>query len=338
MIPSAGTSLREFVWTFDFAPHGQSETRSAQTWNFMKLFIGIAGLLLAFSPFVAHAQLQPRPVPNPGVQSFTFQSPSMGVRYSLNVGLPAGYKAGDGKKYPALIVTDGDSTFGNVYESASTLDGVITPLFIISVGTSLEEGGDLHTSRRIYEFSPPGWDRQDIFGQGVEEYCKRYKSPEGRCTGGSAKFLQSMTTEMIPLLAAKYPIDTKQLGLFGLSAGGFFTSWAMFQPNTPFNKYIISSPAMSYGKGEIFRQEAAYAKTHKDLPVGAYLASGVLEASDPMLEGMGEIVSGMSHLAGVLASRHYPGLKMTIEYHPGMGHSDVMGTSVVRGLRSLYAK
>jgi hypothetical protein len=53
---------------------------------------------------------------------------------------------------------------------------------------------------------------------------------------------------------------------------------------------------------------------------------------------LGEIVSGMSHLAGVLASRQYPGLKMTIEFHPGMGHMDVMGTSVVRGLRSLYAK
>lgn len=106
----------------------------------------------------------------------------------------------------------------------------------------------------------------------------------------------------------------------------------------PFKKYIISSPAMAYGHGEIFRREAAYAKTHKDLPVGIYFGAGVLEAADPLLEGMGEIVSGMSHLAGVLATRKYPGLKMTIEYHPWMGHTDVMGTSVIRGLRSLYAK
>ena len=297
-----------------------------------------AGFLLAFASTSAHAQLQSRPVPARGVESFTFQSPSMGVRFSLNVGLPQGYKAGDGKKYPALIVTDGDFVFGNVYESASTLSGVITPLFIISVGTSLEEGEPEHTRRRIYEFSPPGWDRQDKFGQAVEGYCKQFKSPEGRCTGGSGKFLTAIATEMIPLLAAKFPIDTTQLGLFGLSAGGFFASWAIFQPNTPFTKYIISSPAMAYGRGEIFRQEAAYAKAHKDLAVGIYLASGVLEAGDPMLEGIGEIVSGMSHLAGVLASRQYPGLKMTIEFHPGMGHADVMGTSVVRGLRSLYAK
>jgi len=99
-----------------------------------------AGFLLAFASTSAHAQLQSRPVPARAVESFTFQSPSMGVRFSLNVGLPQGYKAGDGKKYPALIVTDGDFVFGNVYESASTLGGVITPLFIISVGTSLDEG------------------------------------------------------------------------------------------------------------------------------------------------------------------------------------------------------
>ena len=304
----------------------------------MKRATVTAGFLLAFASTSAPAQLQSRPVPGRGVESFTFQSPSMGVRFSLNVGLPEDYKAGDGKKYPALIVTDGDFFFGNVYEAASTLSGVITPLFIISVGTSLDEGEAEHTKRRIYEFSPPGWDRQDKFGQAVEGFCKRFKSPEDRCTGGSGKFLTAIATEMIPLLAAKFPIDTTQLGLFGISAGGFFTSWAIFQPNTPFKKYIISSPAMAYGRGEIFRQEAEYAKTHKDLAVGIYLASGVLEAADPQLEGTGEIVSGMSHLAGVLSSRQYPGLKLTIEFHPGMGHTDVMGTSVVRGLRTLYAK
>jgi len=45
----------------------------------------------------------------------------------------------------------------------------------------------------------------------------------------------------------------------------------------------------------------------------------------------------MSHLAGVLASRQCPGLKMTVEFHPGWD-THVMGTSVVRGLRTLYAK
>ena len=295
--------------------------------------------LLALSASGANGQqLQTRPVPTGDVQSFTLQSPSMGVRFSLNVGMPVGYKPGDGKKYPALIVTDGDFEFPGVNVAARSLSGAITPLFIISVGTSIDEGEGEHTRRRIYEFSPPGWDRKDPFGQAVENYCRMFKSEEGRCSGGAGKFLAAIVSEMVPQLAARFPIDTAQLGLFGLSAGGFFTSWAIFQPNSPFKKYLISSPAMSYGRGEIFRQEARYAESHKDLPVGIYLGAGVLEAADPELEGMGEIVSGMSHFSGVLATRKYPGLKVTIEYHPGMGHTDVMGTSVVRGLRTLYGK
>jgi uncharacterized protein len=252
--------------------------------------------------------------------------------------MPEDYKAGDGKKYPALLVTDGDFYFANVYESASTLRGQITPLLIISVGTSREDGDAEHIRRRVYEFSPPGWDRKDHLGQEVEHACKQLNSPPDRCTGGAAKLLNAISTEMIPLLAAKFPIDTAQLGLFGISAGGFFATWVTFQPNTPFNKYIISSPGMAYGNGEAFRQEADYAKTHKDLAVGVYMASGSLEATTPEVEVLGEVVSGMSRLAGVLASRHYPGLKLTVEYHPGMNHNDVVGTTVVRGLRTLYAK
>jgi predicted alpha/beta superfamily hydrolase len=172
----------------------------------------------------------------------------------------------------------------------------------------------------------------------VENYCRMFKSEEGRCTGGAGKFLAAIASEMIPRLAARFPIDTAQLGLFGLSAGGFFASWAIFQPNSPFEKYLISSPAMAYGRGEIFRQEAGYAEGHKDLPVEIYLGAGVHEAADPQLEGVGEIVSAMSRFAGLLATRKYPGLELTIEYHPGVGHTDVMGTSAVRGLRTLYGK
>jgi len=262
----------------------------------------------------------------------------MGVRFSVSVGLPAGYKAGDGKKYQALIATDGDRAFSAVNTAARSLAGVIESPFVISIGTGADEGEDLWTRRRVYEFSPPDWDMKDSFGQLISKFCADLKTEPTRCVGGAPKFLNAIVSELIPLVTAKYPIDPSQLGLFGVSAGGFFASWAIFQPNSPFKKYLISSPAMAYGDGDIFRQEARYAKDHKDLPVGIYLAAGVLEAGDGYLEGIGKIVSGTAHLAGVLAGRQYPGLKVVTEFHPGMGHVDVVGTAVVRGLRTLYAK
>jgi predicted alpha/beta superfamily hydrolase len=294
-------------------------------------------LTVAVGPAVAQ-QLQTRPVPSERVESFTFQSPSMGVRYAINVGIPKAFKPGDGKKYPTLIVTDGDWAFAGVNGGAQSLDGVIDPIFVVSIGNALDEGTQLWTQRRVYEFSPPNWDRKDAFGEAVTKVCHDLHTEEAKCTGGAARFLNVIVSELVPLVAAKYPIDSSQLGLFGISAGGFFTSWVVFQSNSPFKKYLISSPAMAYGDGSTFREEERYAKEHKDLPVSIYLGAGVLETGDQFLEGIGRIVSGMSHLAGVLGSRHYPGLKLVTEYHPGMGHTDVMGTTVARGLRTLYGK
>ncbi len=295
-------------------------------------------LLATSADRIAAQQLEPRPVPTHDIESFTFKSSSMGVVFAVNVGLPAGYKPGDGKKYAALVTTDGDWAFGGVNEAVRSLAGAIDPLFVVSIGTAAADGEELWTRRRIYEFSPPDWDRKDPFGVGVTKYCQDFHSEPGRCTGGAPKFLNAIVSELVPLVAAKYPIDTNQLGLFGISAGGFFASWAIFQPNSPFRKYLISSPAMAYGDGDIFRQEERYAKDHKDLPVGIYMGAGVLETGDGFLEGIGKIVSGMSHLSGMLGGRHYPGLRLVTEYHPGMSHTDVMGTSVVRGLRTLYGK
>lgn len=300
--------------------------------------LAVATLLWCTVATTAAAQpLEPRPVPTGRVQSFRFTSPSMGVTYSVNVGLPVGWTPDSTRKYPMLVTTDGDRVFPLAFHSISSLSGTIEPLFVVSIGAAEDEDEQTHTRRRIYEFSAP-WDLTDPFGQAVAAFCVRLGSPAGRCVGGAAQFLAVIVSELIPRIAAKFPVDTSQLGLFGISAGGHFAAWAMFQADSPFNKYLISSPAMAYGDGDVFREEARYAAQHKDLPLSVYLAAGVLETNDPQFEGIGKIVSGMSHLVGVLGGRNYPSLKVTVEYHPGMSHVDVMGTSVVRGMRVLYAR
>jgi len=286
---------------------------------------------------VAAQQLATRPVPTGRVESYSFESPSMGERYYINVGLPQGYKPGGAQKYPLLVTTDGDFMFRGVNDAVASLDGVTKPVIVVSIGTAESDGQLPWARRRIYEFSP-AWELSDPFGQEVSKVCKQIESPAGRCVGGQERFLKVIVSELLPLITAKYSIDPGDLGLFGVSAGGYFVSWVIFQPSSPFRKYLISSPAMAYGDEQIFRVEADYAKTHKDLAAAIYMSSGGLETSDNFLEGIGRIVSGMSHFAGVLAGRKYPGLTVTTEYHPGMGHGDVMGTSVVRGMRSLYAK
>src|SRR5512139_2323167 len=159
---------------------------------------------------IAAQQLESRPVPLGDVEAFTFQSPSMGVRFSVSVGLPPGYKANDGRKYQALIATDGDWAFSSVNTAARSLAGVIESPFVISIGTGADEGEALWTQRRVYEFSPPDWDRKDAFGQLVSKLCADMKTEPARCTGGAPRFLNVIVSELIPLVTARYPIDPGQ--------------------------------------------------------------------------------------------------------------------------------
>ncbi len=289
---------------------------------------------------VAAQSLQSVPYMVPGVSAFVFDSPSMGVRYEVSVWVPPTFKAEGGKQLPLLVVTDGNDAFNATLDAVRSLrnQGAIGDLMIASIGAPLALGEAVFTRRRVYEFSPPDWQMKDPFGEVVQQTCEKMKAAwAGPCTGGAQKFLAAINNELIAGLQTRFPVDTTQLGLVGVSAGGFFASYVIFQPGSRFTKYIISSPAMAYGDGEMDRQEARWAASHKDLKVGIYLASGSLEMSDPFLEGIGRIVSGQMRLASALTSRHYPGLRLQSDINPGLGHGDSYGTAVVRGLRFLYS-
>ena len=190
-------------------------------------------LILTAAPGTTAAQqLAPRPVPTRGIVSFIYQSPSMGVRFGINVGHPVGtgqipgmpeeFKPVAGKKYQALITTDGDQSFPSVYDPARSLMSAkaIDDLYVISIGSELDQGDEDWARRRIYEFSPPNWDLKDPFGQLVAKTCESIHSAPGKCVGGAPGFLNAIVTEILPLLMQKYPIDPEQLGLVGISAGG----------------------------------------------------------------------------------------------------------------------
>lgn len=306
--------------------------------NVVRPFAVVAGLLAA-TVCVAGAQtLQPRPFPTEGISSFLFDSPSMGVKYDVSVWVPPSFKPESGKKLPLMVVTDGNNAFTVALDAARSLinQGAIGEMIIASIGTPPEDGEKAFVRRRVFEFSPPHWDMKDPFGVVVQQTCKAMGSPADRCAGGAPRFLKVINDELIAMLTKRFAVDTTQLALFGVSAGGFFASWVVFQPESRFTKYIINSPAMAYGGDVIHRIEADYAAAHKDLKAAIHLTAGTLEINDPFLEGRGHIVSGTVRFGAALTERKYPGLTVTTEMLEGMGHGDATGTALVRGLRVLY--
>lgn len=106
------------------------------------------------SAILSAQQLVRRPLPSRGISSFTFRSPSMGVRYGINLGFPPGYQPNGTRRYAALITTDGDQLFGGVYEAAQSVmyEKASEPLFVVSIGVELALGDSVWGQRRIYEF------------------------------------------------------------------------------------------------------------------------------------------------------------------------------------------
>lgn len=311
----------------------------------MKLAL-LAAAATALSGAAAHANPAPaapstlvaRDLPSPGVKAFRFRSEKMGRNYDVVIRFPRQYMAHPDKRFPALLITDGNRFFPAAMAALNAVEGELAaPMILIAVGTPFEEGPDAYNRRRVHEFSPPGWDMKDAFGQGVAQSCAGWKVPLAQCTGGAPEFLRFLSGELIPRLASDMRIDRDRLALGGVSAGGFFAAWASFQPHSPFSNYILSSPAFAYGDGEIFREEARFAEGRKDFPVGIYMSSGSLEIDHPYLEGVGKVVSGQAHLGGVLRGRSYPGLRLHSEIHQGLGHLDAASTAYARGLRLLMA-
>jgi predicted alpha/beta superfamily hydrolase len=291
---------------------------------------------------VAAQRLESRPYPIRRIQSFSIRSAIMGRQYDISIGFPTDYQAHPETKYPALIATDGNHMFPFVWGVVDGLmdQGTIENLLLVTIGTPFELGDSTWVRRRIHEFSPPNWPMTDRFGQLIQGLCRqsRLVPPQPECVGGAPHFLRFIVSELLPALDGQVRIDRDRLGLFGVSAGGFFGAYAMFQAESPFKRYILSSPAMAYGDGEIVRQEARYAESHQDFPVGVYLAFGSLEIDDAYMEGLGQITSGTARLAGLLRTRNYPGLRLHSEVHQGLGHVDTAPVSLARGLRLLFPK
>lgn len=304
-----------------------------------------ATLLLAFNSVLTAETtdgLAPRERPSKGIENWSFSAKATNRNYDISVALPTGYATEPDRQFPAILVLDGNRMFGMTVDIARGLHTAqeAADLFIISIGTPFEEGHDAWVRRRIHEFSPDkNWPMTDSLGALILQFCKdRYQLDAADCVGGAPAFLALIQNELLPLLYERYRIDPSSLGLFGVSAGGFFASWSLLHDDSPFANYIISSPAMAYGDGEIFRLEARYAQHHDDLIAGAYMASGTLEIGTAFYEGVGNTVSGMTVFAGTLTARDYAGLRLSTGMHQGLGHSDAAAATLAIGIRTLYPK
>ncbi|MGD0872645.1 MAG: alpha/beta hydrolase-fold protein [Bryobacteraceae bacterium] len=236
------------------------------------------------------------------------KSTSTGRDNDLYIHIPSNYGQDKTKKYPVLYILDGQWDFKLM---DSVLGGLVYDKFVpemIMVGITYSGENADYEGLRAMDYTPTA-----------------VRQVKG--SGDGPKFLKFLKTELIPFIEANYRADSSRRVLQGSSYAGLFTLYAMFADPGLFSAYMSASPAVPYDDRYAFKQEAEYARTHKELPVKLFLAVGGSEGlTTPVREFM-----------QTLQSRGYKGLKLETRVIEGERHAGNKPELFNRGLRFLFS-
>ena len=239
------------------------------------------------------------------VRSIT--SAAIGRQMDLYLHLPSDYDREKTKKYPALYILDGQWDFKLM---DSVLGGLVYDKFapeMILVGITYSGENADYDGLRAMDLTPVA----------VEQI---------KGSGNAPNFLKFLKRELIPFVESNYRADPTRRVLQGSSYAGLFTLYTLFSDPGMFSAYVSVSPAVPFGDRYAFRQEAEFAKEHKELPVKLYIAVGGSEGlSRPVHEFMQAV-----------QSRGYQGLKLETRVAEGERHAGNKPELFNRGLRFVF--
>jgi enterochelin esterase-like enzyme len=254
---------------------------------------------------------------------------------NLRIWLPPGFDPA--QKYPVLYVLDGASAFDvcasfdhQEMHADETLTELITagkipPLIAVGIdnGSDAIHQGDGAGQARAREFLP-------------------YADPlvPGTLAPSGAAFPDFLETEVMPAIAAKYPVQAgpEHTALWGASYGGVAALYALIHRPDLFGSGIVESPAIQAGNGQLLRDTTSLFIAPSRIAIGAGTAE--LTAGDPYPHTPGfnaAYIRMIQHLVQNLKTSDLPGeVQLTITEG---GHHDypTFGQRFAAGLLFLYA-
>jgi predicted alpha/beta superfamily hydrolase len=264
--------------------------------------------------------------------------------YEVHVCLPVTYGKRPNARYPVLYALDANLIYGAVCDTVriASLARVLYPnlelhgpgvpeMIIVGVGYPGDDPEALAretTMRRIYDFTA-----RTVPGAPLQEHCYQV-SPDYKF-GGAHAFLDMLTKTIRARVEKDYRVDDSTRILFGGSAGGHFTSFAMLSRPDAFTHYIIASPAVELCGDDIYKLEEQYAATHDDLSAKVFISFGSREWAG--MAGI-SIASSTSRLFEALLKRGYPSLQLHDCILQGEGHEGAVPAALARGLEALLGK
>jgi predicted alpha/beta superfamily hydrolase len=247
-----------------------------------------------------------------GTEVHQLASKTNGRSYEIAVG--SAYKNTPGERHATVYVLDGywDFALVNTLRGALQYDQAIPDVIVVGIGYSglTPDAAQIH-DLRASDYTPTPVEK-DRPGSG--------RAPE---------FLRFMRDELIPFIESRYPADPEKRVLAGVSFGGLFALYTLFEQPELFSGYVAMAPAIRWDDNWITRREREFHKTHPALPARLWLSVG--SDDEPP-----RVKAALSFFQQIEASQ-YQDLKLRTRVVEGERHAGMKTESYNRGLRFVLA-
>jgi predicted alpha/beta superfamily hydrolase len=289
--------------------------------------------------------LSPRPFLVRNHDQFEVRADGLG-RYTIDVSLPPDHETGSAR-YPVVLTTDGNILFDLVqvvvHGRFTRMSPVLPPSILVGVGYPDDEGMASWYARRNHDFFE-AWAMTDPLGQLLHGYFDLMKQAEAKPelrmgAGGYPRFMAFLRDELLPGLAERYPIDREgRHTLVGHSSGGQFALRALFDPASPFRRYVCISPSLGAADGSVQRAEADYAAAHRDLDADVFVCCGQGEIGRDAAGSLCRFGSGALWVVEQFGVRQWPSARLDWEVMNLEDHTSIPARALSAGLRSVHRR
>lgn len=245
------------------------------------------------------------------------QSRILGEERRYVVNLPGSYEKDDfyiQKKYPVLVLLDGDTHFHSASGIIRHMGGneQIPEMIVVAVSNT----------NRTRDLTPT----KSKSGIGAND-AQAFAS-----SGGGDNFLRFLETELLPQIDKDYRTLPYRL-LVGHSLGGLFAVDS-FLDQRVFNAYIAIDPSLAWDDQVIVRKAKSILASNRTFKSSLYIA----QANNPFDEGRNAGTRGQAFQAFItsLASNKSEGLRHSYAFFENEDHFSVPLLSLYHGLLFIF--
>lgn len=222
----------------------------------------------------------------------------------LNVYLPPSYSESSQKQYPVIYLLD-----GAINEDFLHVAGLIQFLTMYKLMPETILVGIANVDRKR-DFTHP---------TNIQKLKRAVPT-----SGGSEKFIKFITSELIPFIVKRYPVDDNHMTIVGQSLGGLLASEILLKHPQTFQQYIIVSPSLWWDEQSMINSQL---QPRLDSKQKVVMAIG--EEGDEMQQVFDKLVNKLN------SSRHSKTLWTHIKL-PQESHATVLHRSLYQALEFLY--